>query len=71
VEVIRNNRAQHSIEDEDSQSSDEPVAEPVRKKKRTADQEATAERSRMRKGKAKVNFIEQIQAVLRKLKKKI
>jgi hypothetical protein len=44
------------MEDEDSQPS-ERVADLVRKKKRAADQEASAERSRLRKGKAKVNLL--------------
>ena len=49
--IIRN-RAQHSIEDEDSESS----VEPVRNKKRAVDQEATAESFRLRNRKAKVNL---------------
>ena len=55
MEVIRN-RAQHSIEDGDSEHSEEP-AEPVGRKKRGADQEATAKRSRLRNRKGKVSLL--------------
>ena len=73
LETIKN-RAQNSIENEDSdedhdEDSDhsEETAIPVGKKKRAAVQEAFSERSRVRKGKAKVKFIEQMQAVLKEL----
>ena len=55
LEIIRN-RAQHSIEDEDSKPSEEP-AEPVRKEKGDDDHKATTERSRLRNRKAKVNLL--------------
>ena len=53
LEVIKG-RAQHAIED-DGQPSEETV-NPARKNKGVAAQESSAEGSRKRKGKAKVNL---------------
>lgn len=60
MEIIKNraqlpNEDEDSGEDEDNQLSEE-TAGPVRRRKR-ADQKASAEHSRQRKGKAKVNVL--------------
>jgi len=57
LDIIKD-RAQHPIDDEDSGEDDdsqhsEERTKPVRRKNRAADQEASAEPSRLRKGKAK------------------
>lgn len=62
LEVIKD-RAQHPIDDDDEE--EEETAGPVRKNKRAADQEASAERSRLRKGKSKVNLLSKFRLVWR------
>ena len=61
MEIVKD-RAQHPNEDEDSSEEDdsqrsEESAEPVRRKKRASDREASAKHSRLREGKAKVNLL--------------
>lgn len=55
LEIIKD-RAQHPLAIEDSEPSEVP-AEPVRKQKKAADQESTAERSRSRR-RAEVNLLD-------------